>query len=162
MRSSEGDKNSPSLPTDISIIRDEVTGLLIAPPLEVIAKIADIETVDLSLEPTLPPGAPFPWLAHVLPTPSSSIPMVSGCITPSLTQEALRRSSSHKAERPDGAPGLVFKYMPPSLHEAIHFMFYSMTITMITLPPLGSKVTPFSSPRKGTLRGWITIAPSSL
>ena len=49
-----------TLPTDLSIFKDEVTGLIITDPTSVKRKIAELETKTLSPDPTLPPGAPFP------------------------------------------------------------------------------------------------------
>ncbi len=97
LRTSEGVADAPFLSTDLSVIRDETTGHLITAPEEVIAKITLMETVALCPDPTLPPGAPFPWLGHVHPTPSASTPMIYGCITPAIMKEALCRNPSHKA-----------------------------------------------------------------
>ena len=44
--------------------------------------------------------------------------MVAGCITPSIMQEAFRRTPSHKAIGPDGVLGLVSSTCP--LIEGIH------------------------------------------
>jgi hypothetical protein len=49
----------PSLPTDLSVIREEATGHLITAPEEVIAKITQMETVAISPDPTLPQEPPF-------------------------------------------------------------------------------------------------------
>jgi len=154
----EGDKDSPFLPTDLSIIRDKVTGFLVTSPTEVITKIAETETVALSPGPTLPPGAPFPWLDRVLPTPTSEIPMISGYIPPTIIHEALLRTLGHKAAGPDGVSGLVLKHMPPSFHETIHILFQSMVIVGIT-PPSWLKIHTILL-KKNTPRGWITNAPS--
>jgi len=62
MRTAEGVADTPSLPTDLSVIRDETTGHLITAREEVIAKITQMKTVALSPDPTLLPRAPFPWL----------------------------------------------------------------------------------------------------
>jgi hypothetical protein len=103
-------------------------------PDEVVTKVAQMETAALSPDATLPPGAPFPWLEHVRPTLVSSIPMIFGCIMPTIMQEALRRTPSQKVAGPDGVPGFIFKQMPPAFHEALHLLFQSMAITGITLP----------------------------
>jgi len=60
LRAAEGVTETPSLPTDLSILRDETTGRLITAPEEVIAKIIQMETMALSPDHTLPAGAPFP------------------------------------------------------------------------------------------------------
>ena len=60
LRTSAGNPNTNTLPTDLSIIKNEASGLLIANPLEVVKKRAELETIALSLYPTLPLGAPFP------------------------------------------------------------------------------------------------------
>jgi hypothetical protein len=77
LRTAEGNTKTNTLPTDLSIIKDEVTGLLITDPASVKRKIAELETVALSPDPTLLPGAPFPWRGYVRATPTSSIPMIS-------------------------------------------------------------------------------------
>jgi len=97
-------------------------------------KITKLETLALSPDPTLPPGAPFLWLGLVRPTPTSSIPLLSGQITPAILHEALRRTPNHKAAGPDWAPGLVLKHMPPQFHEALHLLFQALAITGITSP----------------------------
>ncbi len=89
---------------DLSIIKDEATGLLITDPPEVMRKIAALETIALSPDPTLPPGAPFPWGGYVRATPTSSVPMIAGHITPAIMHEALRRTPNHKAAGPNGVP----------------------------------------------------------
>jgi len=97
MRTTEEVTDTPYLPIDFSIIRDETTGRLITAPEEVITKITQMDNVALSPGPTLPPGAPFLGLGRIHPTPAASTPMISGCITPTIMQEALRRTPSHKA-----------------------------------------------------------------
>ncbi len=62
-----------------------------------IAQLETLEATALSPDPTLPPGALFPWLVHVRPTPTSSVPMLIGQITPTIFNEALRRTPNHKA-----------------------------------------------------------------
>jgi len=109
-------------------------GHLITAPEKVVAKIEQMETAALSPDPTLSPGAPSPWLRHVHPTPASSIPMISDCITTTLMQEALRCTPSHKAAGADGVPGPILKHLPPVSHEALHLLFQSMVITGITPP----------------------------
>jgi len=65
LRSSEGTPDNPTLPTDVSVLRDETFGQLLTTPIEVIAQLEKLETTALSPDPTLPPGAPFLWLDHV-------------------------------------------------------------------------------------------------
>jgi hypothetical protein len=60
--------------------------------------------------------------------------MISGCITPAIIQEALRRIPSHKAAGPEVVPGLILKHMPPAFHEALHLLFQSMPITGVEPP----------------------------
>jgi len=134
LRTTEEEKDTNILPTDQSIIRDEITSHLIIAPDEVVAKIAQMETAAFSPDPALPPGAPFPWLGHVRPTHASSIPMIFSYITSTIMQEALRRTPSHKAVGPDGVPGLILKHMSPVFHEVLHLLFQSMAITGITPP----------------------------
>ncbi len=55
------------LPINLSIIRDETTGRLLVEPEEVIEQVRKLETKALSPDPTLPPGAPFPWHPRVSP-----------------------------------------------------------------------------------------------
>ncbi len=93
-----------------------------------------METTALSPDPTLPPGAPFPWLGQVRPTLTSSVPMPIDQSTPAIFPEALRRIPNHKAAGPNGVPGLVLKHMPPAFHEAIHLLFQTLAITEI-IPP---------------------------
>jgi hypothetical protein len=134
LQTSEGTPDNPTLPTDLSVLRDERSGRLLTNPSEVIAQIEKLETTALSPDPTLPPGAPFPWLGHVRPTPTSSVPMLIGQISPAIFHGALRRTPNHKAAGPDGVPGLVLKHMPPVFHEAIHLMFQALAITGINPP----------------------------
>ena len=49
-------------------------------------------------------------------------------------QEALRRTTNHKAAGLDGVPGMILKHMPPRFHEALQFLFQAMSITGITTP----------------------------
>ena len=79
-------------------------------------KVAALETLALSPDPTLPPGAPFPWIGYVQATPTSSVPMIAGHITPDIMHETLRSTPNHKAAGPDGVPGLVLKHMPREFH----------------------------------------------
>ena len=82
LRSSEGTTDNLTLPTDLSILRDERSGLLLTAPSEVLAQLTQMETIALSPNPTHPPGALFSWLGYVWPTPSFSVPMLIGQITP--------------------------------------------------------------------------------
>jgi hypothetical protein len=102
LRTAAGNTMTNTLPTDLSIIKDEATGFLITDPPEVVKKIAAIQTKALSPDPTLPPGAPFPWRGHVRATPASSVPMITGHITQSIMHEALRRTPT---TRPRGRMG---------------------------------------------------------
>jgi hypothetical protein len=65
LRTAAGSTKTTTLPTDLSIMKDEVTGLLITDPASVKRKRAELETIALSPDPTLPPGAPFPWHGYV-------------------------------------------------------------------------------------------------
>jgi len=78
LRTSEGTPDSSTLPTDLSVLRDEATERLLTSPSEVTTQLEKTETRALSPDPTLPPGALFPWLGHVRPTPTSSVPMLIG------------------------------------------------------------------------------------
>jgi len=51
IRAAAGNSNTNTLPTDLSIIKDEAWGLLITNPLEVANKIAELETIALSPDP---------------------------------------------------------------------------------------------------------------
>ena len=126
LRTAAGSRMSNTLPTDLSIIKDEVTGILITDPTSVKRKIAEMETKALSPDPILPPGAPFPWIGYVQETPTSSVPMIAGQITPAIMQEALRRTPNHKAAGPDGVPGLILKHMPPEFQKALHLLFQAL------------------------------------
>jgi hypothetical protein len=159
LRASEETPDNPTLPTDLSVLRDEAFGRLLTSPSEVITQLKKIETTSLSPDPAIPLRAPFPWLWHVRPTPTSSIPMLIGHIIPSIFRETLRRTPNHKAAGPNGVPGLVLKHMSPAFHEAIHLLFQTMTITGIT-PPCGCRATPSSSIKKGTRLGWTTTVQS--
>ena len=118
LRNSEGTPDNSTLPTDLSVLRDEKSGRLLTTPTEVIAQMEKLEMTALFPDPTLPPGAPFPWLDHVRPTPTSPDPMLFGQITPAIFHEALRRTPNHKVAGPDGVPGIALKHMPPAFHEA--------------------------------------------
>jgi hypothetical protein len=134
LRTSEGATDNPTLHIDLSVLRDETSGRLLTTPTEVIAQLEKLESKALSLDPTITPGAPFPWLGHVHPTPTSSVPMLIDQITPVIFHEALRRAPSHKVAGPDGVPGLVLKHMPPAFHEAINLLFQAIAITGMTPP----------------------------
>jgi hypothetical protein len=100
LRTAVDEANTHPLPTDLSILRDESSGRLLVDPTEVIAQVQKRETQALSLDPTLLPGAPFPWLLRVAPNHKHSAPMISGRITPAVMQEAIRRTPNHKAASP--------------------------------------------------------------
>ncbi len=57
LRPSEGESDTIILRTDLFILWEETTGRIITAPDEVVAKIAQMETVVLSPDPTLPPSA---------------------------------------------------------------------------------------------------------
>jgi hypothetical protein len=109
-----------------------------------------METTTLSPDPTLPPDALFPWLGHVRPAPTFSVPILIGHITPAIFQEALRRTPNHKAAGPNEVPGLVLKHIPPALDEALHLLFQTLAITRIT-PLYGSDPTRMDNYRPNTL-----------
>jgi hypothetical protein len=127
-------EESQPLPSNLSIIRDDALGCLITDPKEVIAQVHMIETQSLSPDSTLPQGSPVPLLCHVTPNQQHTIPMTSGCITPAIMQEALRRTPNHKAAGLDGVPGLLLKHTPPAFHDALQLLFHAMSITGITPP----------------------------
>jgi hypothetical protein len=133
-RTAAGSTTNVTLPTDLSVMKDEAKGFRITDPQKVVQKIAELETKALSPDPTLPPGVPFPWRAHVRATPTSSVPMIAGHITPAIMHEALRRTPNHKAAGPDGVLGLVLKHTPPDFHEALHLLFQALAETGITPP----------------------------
>jgi hypothetical protein len=61
------------LPTDLSILRDETTGLLITTSAEIITTLAQMETVTLFPGPTSPPELHFPRsVMSALPPPHPS------------------------------------------------------------------------------------------
>jgi hypothetical protein len=60
--------------------------------------------------------------------------MISGCITPAIMHEALRRTPNHKAAGPNGVHGMILKHMPTRFHEALQILFQAMPITGITPP----------------------------
>jgi len=66
------------LPTNLSIIRDDASGRLITDLKEVITQVQKPETKALSPDPTLPPGAPFPWLCDITLNQQHIIPILSG------------------------------------------------------------------------------------
>jgi hypothetical protein len=72
LRSAIGDEDYTILPIYLFILRDETSGasLLLLSMEEIVTKLAQMETVALSLDPTLPAGASFPWLGLVRPIPS--------------------------------------------------------------------------------------------
>ncbi len=123
LRTAAGSTTSNTLPTDLSIINYEAEGILITYPQAVVRKLTELETIALSSDHTLPPGAPLPWRASVRATPTSSVPMIAGHITPAILHEVLRRTPNHKAAGPDGVPGLVLKHMPQKFHETLHLLF---------------------------------------
>ena len=60
LRASEGKLDTSTLPTELSVLRDENTGQILTSPTEVISHLTHLETKALSPDPTLPVGAPFP------------------------------------------------------------------------------------------------------
>ncbi len=111
-----------------------IHGSLLSDPAEVIAQVEKLKTHALSPDPTLPPGAPFPWLSHVPPPLRHTNPMISRRITPAIMQEALRRTPNHKVAGPDGVPGMILKHMPPGFHEALQLLFQALSVMEITHP----------------------------
>jgi len=87
-----GGHTSHSLPTNLSVIRDDDTVTLLTDAGGVIAQVEIHKTKALSPESTLPMGASFSWIAHVAPTPPSSNPTITGRISPTIRQEALCRT----------------------------------------------------------------------
>ncbi len=110
-------------------------------------------------DPSLPLGAPFPWIGHIHPSPTASAPMIAGCITPAIMQEALRRTPCHKAAGPDGVPRLILKHMLQAFYDALHLLFQSMAITGIT-PPSWLKSHTILLYKKGTPLNWTTSVRS--
>jgi hypothetical protein len=84
LRASEGKIDTPTFPTNLSALRDENSGQLLTFPTEVITHLTHLETIALSPDSTLPPGAPFPWLGHVRPSSAPSDSMLIGQITPAI------------------------------------------------------------------------------
>ena len=120
-----------------------------------------METLALSPDPTLPPGAPLPRLGHVRLTPTSSVPMLIGQVTPAIFQEALHRTRDIKAAGSDEVTCLVQKHMPHALQEALHLLFKTLALIGITPPPfLGSRASPFSSIRREIRLGWTSTVQS--
>ena len=58
--------------------------------------------------------------------------MMIGQITPTIFQEALRRTPNHKIAGLDGVPGVVLEHMPPAFHEVLHILFQALAVTGIT------------------------------
>jgi hypothetical protein len=128
------DKGSPTLPTDLSILRDKTSWRLITTPAEVIMKLAKMKMLALSPIPILPHGPPLSWFDRVRSTPTYSVPMISGHISPAIMQKTLRRTPNHKAAGPYGVSCLVLKHMSPTCHETLYLLFQTLVITGITLP----------------------------
>jgi hypothetical protein len=160
LRTAADEANTQPLPTDLSILRGEASGRLLVDPTEVIAQILKLETQTLSPDPTLLSGAPLPWLSRVIPNHKHSVLMISGCITPAVMQEALRRTPNHKAAGPYGVPGVLLKHMPPDFHEALQLLFQAMSITGIT-PPSWLHIHTILLYKKRTPPHWITTVQSS-
>jgi len=114
--------NTQSLPTNLTILRYNATGRFLVDPAEVIAQVHKLETQTMSLDPTLSHVAPFPWHLCVPPNHKRTVPMISGCITPAIMPEALRRTPNHKAAGPHGVPGMILKLMPLGFHEALQLL----------------------------------------
>jgi hypothetical protein len=152
--------DSQVFPTDSSTVRDDTTGRLIRTPAEVIAEGENLPIKALTLDPTLPLGAPFPWRSKAAPTLPDAASMAVVCISTEILQQALRRTPNHNAVNPDGVPGLVLKHMPQAFHKTIHLLFQSMAITGIT-PPLMAKKPYHTPPKKRTPPYW-TITTRSL
>ena len=60
LRTDAGNTTFTTLLTDLSVIKDDISRFLITTPAKVVRKIAEQETIALSLDHTLPLGAPFP------------------------------------------------------------------------------------------------------
>jgi hypothetical protein len=135
LRTAAGELDSQPLSTNLSGIREDITGRQIIDPVEVIAQVKKMEIQALSPDPTLPPGAPIPWLTLVTSPQVHNTPMISGRISPTILQEALRRTPNHKAAGPDGVPAMILKHMHPRFHEALKLCFQILSITGITPPP---------------------------
>jgi hypothetical protein len=161
LRTTAGSTTTNTLPTDLSIIKDEATGFLITDPLEVVKKIAELETIALSPDSILPPCAPFFWRAYVRATPTSSVSMIAGHVTPAIMRETLRRTPNHKAAGPDGVLGLVLKHMPHAFHEALHdsTSFSKHWQKRGSHPQHGFRATPYSYKKKGIRHYWTTTCP---
>ena len=101
------ERNSQPLPTNLYILIDQATSRLMVNPAEVIAQAQKLETHALSLDPTLQHGAPFPWHLRVPPNHKHRVLIISGCITPTIMHEALRRTLNHKGADPYGVPGMI-------------------------------------------------------
>jgi hypothetical protein len=107
LRTAAEEENTQLLPTNLSILRDDASGLLLVDPAEFIAQVPKLETNEMSLDPTLPHGAPFPWHLHVPPNHKHTVRMILSCITPAIMQKALRRTPNHKTVGPNGVPGMI-------------------------------------------------------
>jgi hypothetical protein len=134
LRTATEEEHTQPLPTDLSILRDDASGRLLADPAHAIAQVQKLETQAMSLDPTLPHGTPFPWHLRDFPSHKHTAPMISGCINPAILKEALRRIPNHKAAGPNKVPGMVLKHMPPIFHEALQLLFQAVSITGITPP----------------------------
>jgi hypothetical protein len=135
LRTPAEEENTQPLPTNLYIFRDDSSDRLLEDSAEFIAQIHNIETQALSHDLTLQHRAPFPWHFRVPPNHKHTVPMISGCIIPTIMQEALRRTPNHKAAGPNGVPGMILKHMPLGFHETLQLLFQAMSITRIT-PPL--------------------------
>jgi len=127
-------ENTQPLPTNLSVLRDDASDRLLVDPAEIIAQVQKLETQAMSHDPTLPHEAPFPWHLRVPHTHKYTNPMISGCVTPAIMQEALRRTPNHKAASRDGVPGMILKHMPSRFYEALQLLFQAISITGITPP----------------------------
>ena len=106
LRTAEEKADSQQLPTNLYVIREESTGRLMDPA-EVITQVEQLEIKDMSPDPTLPPRAPFTWLALVPSSQEHTTPMISGLISPLIMQETLRRTPKNKAAGLDGVHGII-------------------------------------------------------
>ena len=151
-RTSEGTPDNSTLPTDLSILRNEKTGRLLTTLSKVLTRLTQMEMTALSPDPKLSPGTTFPWLGHVRPTPTSLVPMLIDKITSAIFQESLRRTPNHKVAGSYVVPDVVLKHMP---------LAFQALVAGIT-PLYGSRAAPSTYIRRGTRLGWTTTAQSPL
>jgi len=96
LRTPAGKADSQPLPTNLSIIKAESTGRVLRDSADVIAQVEYLEIKALSPEPTLPPRAPFPWLALAPLLEEHTTPMLSGRIPLEHTRGSLSISKQQR------------------------------------------------------------------